>query len=177
MHLLFETVLKIIFSTLNKPAAAHYFPRDLYFQPTRKWLNNVNLSRFSTQNLFQIRACVISARKAKHLDVTTMFAYSHANTPLGQSERAYYLSYFINNCRPIGIVYIVLRRIHYLADVTWEWLFETVPHVQIIFPTLISLQFTVFPLNFTYAAICTNQASSHKSLKLTTKWYITAWFV
>ena len=27
-------------------------------------------------NLFQIRACVISARKAKHVDVTTMFTYS-----------------------------------------------------------------------------------------------------
>ena len=27
---------------------------------------------------------------------TTVFTYSHANTPLGQSERAYYLSYFIN---------------------------------------------------------------------------------
>ena len=39
---------------------------------------------------------MISARKATHLDVTTMFTYSHANTPLGQSERAYYLSYFIN---------------------------------------------------------------------------------
>ena len=40
---------------------------------------------------------MISARKAKHLDATTMFTYSHANTPLGQSERAYYLSlsYFI----------------------------------------------------------------------------------
>ena len=25
---------------------------------------------------------------------TTLFTYSHANTPLGQSERAYYLSYF-----------------------------------------------------------------------------------
>ena len=59
-------------------------------------MNKVNLSRFSTQNLFQIRACVISARKAKHLDVTTMFTYSHANTPLDQSGRAYYLSYFIN---------------------------------------------------------------------------------
>ena len=67
----------------------------LKFQPTRKWVNKVNLSRFSTQNLFQIRAYVICARKAKHLDVTTMFTYSHANTPLGQSERAYYLSYFI----------------------------------------------------------------------------------
>ena len=39
---------------------------------------------------------MISARKAKHLDATTMFTDSHANTPLGQSERAYYLSYFIN---------------------------------------------------------------------------------
>jgi len=60
-----------------------------------EWVNKVNLSRFSTQNLFQIRACVISARKEKHLDVTTMFTYSHTNTPLGQSERAYYLSYCI----------------------------------------------------------------------------------
>ena len=39
---------------------------------------------------------MISARKAKHLGVTTMFTYSHANTLLGQSERAYYLIYFIN---------------------------------------------------------------------------------
>ena len=52
---------------------------------------------FSTQKLFQICACVISARKAEHFDATTVFTYSHANTPLGQSERAYYLSYFINN--------------------------------------------------------------------------------
>ena len=38
---------------------------------------------------------MISVRKAKHLDTTTMFTYSHTNTPLEQSERAYYLSYFI----------------------------------------------------------------------------------
>ena len=50
-----------------------------------------------TRRLFQIRACVISARKTKQLDATTVFAYSHANTPLGQSERAYHLSYFINS--------------------------------------------------------------------------------
>ena len=61
-------------------------------------MNKVNLSRFSTQNIFQIRAYVISAREGKHLDVTTMFTYSHANTPLGQSEQAYYLSYFITCC-------------------------------------------------------------------------------
>ena len=59
------------------------------------------LVEFSTQKRFQIRACVVSARKAKHLDVTTMFSYSHANTPLGQSERVYYLSYFIK--RLIGV--------------------------------------------------------------------------
>ena len=53
------------------------------------------LVEFWTRKLFQIRACVISARKAKHLDATTMFTYSHANIPLGQSERAYYLSNFI----------------------------------------------------------------------------------
>ena len=63
------------------------------------WANEemakVNLLSFSTRNLFQIHAGVISVRKAKHLDVTIMFTYSHANTPLGQSERGYYLSYFI----------------------------------------------------------------------------------
>ena len=38
------------------------------------------------------------AGETRKRDVTTMFTYSHANTPLGQSERAYYLSYFIINC-------------------------------------------------------------------------------
>ena len=38
---------------------------------------------------------MISVRKAKQVEVTTMFTYSHANKPLGQSERAYYLSYFM----------------------------------------------------------------------------------
>ena len=47
------------------------------------------LVEFSTQNPFQIRACMISAQKARHFEVTTAFTYSHANTPLGQSERAY----------------------------------------------------------------------------------------
>ena len=37
---------------------------------------------------------MVSARKAKHFDATTMFEYCHANTPLGQSERTYYLGYF-----------------------------------------------------------------------------------
>ena len=35
----------------------------------------------------------------KSLRHTTMFTYSHANTPLGQSEPAYYLSYFIKHTR------------------------------------------------------------------------------
>ena len=29
------------------------------------------------------------------LCLTTVFTYSHATTPLGQSERAYYLNYFV----------------------------------------------------------------------------------
>ena len=79
----------------KKKLTQHGFNDFSKFQPTRKWVNTVNLWSFSTQNLFQIRAYVISAQKAKHLDVTTMFTYSHANMPLGQSECAYYLSYFI----------------------------------------------------------------------------------
>ena len=67
------------------------------FQPTKEWVNKVNLSSFELENFFKFGACMISARKAKQLDATTMFTYSHANTALGQSERAYYLSYFINS--------------------------------------------------------------------------------
>ena len=47
------------------------------------------LVEFSTPKCFQIDACAVSARKATHLNVTSMFSYSHANTPLGQSECAY----------------------------------------------------------------------------------------
>ena len=69
------------------------------FQRTKEWANKVNLSSFELENFFKFGACVISARKAKQLDATTMFTYSHANTALGQSERAYYLSYFITSNR------------------------------------------------------------------------------
>ena len=44
---------------------------------TRNQFLFCKLVEFWTWKLFQIRACVISARKAKHLDVTTMFTYSH----------------------------------------------------------------------------------------------------
>ena len=40
---------------------------------------------------------MISARKAKHFDATTMFAYSHANTPLGQSDLSYFIKEDITN--------------------------------------------------------------------------------
>ena len=67
------------------------------FQPMKGWVNKVNLSSFELENFFQICTCLISTRKAKHVDATTMFTYSHANTPLGQSEHVYYLSYFISD--------------------------------------------------------------------------------
>ena len=53
---------------------------------------------FELENFFKFVACMISAQKTKHLDATTTFTYSRANTPLSQSdlECAYYLSYFIN---------------------------------------------------------------------------------
>ena len=48
---------------------------------------------------------MISVQKAKQLDATTMFTYSHANTALGQSERAYYLSYFIKVIRERSVLF------------------------------------------------------------------------
>ena len=91
------------------------------FQPTKEWVNKVNLSSFELENFFKFGACVISARKAKQLDATTMFTYSHANTTLGQSERAYYLSYFIKDNQPHSLIvrYFIQSRIfHKLVDVS-----------------------------------------------------------
>ena len=82
------------------------------------------LGEFWTLKLFQIRAHVISARKAKHLDAKTMFTYSHANTPIGQSERVYYLSDFISQNVNTQNVKIERRdRPHILAS-NWCETFE-----------------------------------------------------
>ena len=40
---------------------------------------------------------MVSEQKAKHFDATTMFAYSHANTPLGQSDLSYFMKENITN--------------------------------------------------------------------------------
>ena len=90
---------KTEFFSLKMPAQAKRNWRSMFlkiFQVLADYemVNKVNLSSFSTQNLSQFRTCVISARKAKHLDVTTLFTYSRANMPLGQSDCAYCLSYF-----------------------------------------------------------------------------------
>ena len=60
---------------------------------------------------------MIRVQKARHLDVTTMFTYSHANRLLGQSEHTYYLSYLINNYNNIDGMAGILRG-HF--DVMWE---------------------------------------------------------
>ena len=56
----------------------------------------------------QFSTCVISVGRAKHLDATTMFTYSHANTPVGQSERVYYFSHFINVVITCAVVFGLL---------------------------------------------------------------------
>ena len=52
----------------------------------REWINKVNLSSFRL-NLFQIRTCVISARKPKHIEVTAMSKYSLTRLLANQSAR------------------------------------------------------------------------------------------
>ena len=74
------------------------FVKIFQVSATEEWVNKVHLLSFHLKT--EICPCMISACTAKHhLDVTTVFTYSHANTPLSQSEGAYYLtlcSYFIN---------------------------------------------------------------------------------
>ena len=69
----------------------------LQVSATEEMGKSSNLTSSSVQNLFQIRACVISPRKERQdiLMSQPMFTYSHKNTTLGQSEGAYYLSYII----------------------------------------------------------------------------------
>ena len=55
------------------------------FQPTRKWVNKLNLSSFHPKT-FSICACVINMPTAKHIEVTTLFTNSssckHASPPI-----------------------------------------------------------------------------------------------
>ena len=83
-------------ASLSEEKLTHLLCNDFSCFSRRRMGKSSKLVVFWTRKLFQIRACLISARKAKQLEGTIMFTYSHANTPLGQSERAYYLSYFIN---------------------------------------------------------------------------------
>ena len=81
------------------------------FQPTKEWVNKVNLSSFELENFFKFVLAWL-ARKAKQLDATIMFTYSHANTALGLSERVYYLSYFIKwTGRPLETMFCQLYQI------------------------------------------------------------------
>ena len=97
---------------------------------------------FWTRKLFQIRACVISARKAKHLDATTMLTYSHANTPLGQSECMYYLSYFIS------FIYNILSSTinYYFGSLISGCLMEVQLHLQIFKQNGFSLCYQSWPV-------------------------------
>ena len=65
------------------------------FQPAKEWVDKVNLSSFELENFFKFVLARLAREKPNNLTPQPCLQYSHANTPLGQSERAYYLSYFI----------------------------------------------------------------------------------
>ena len=71
------------FSRLNCQLKRKKLPEQDFPSFSRRGNGLSKLVVFSTQTSFQIRACVISAQKARHFEVTTAFTYSHANTPLG----------------------------------------------------------------------------------------------
>ena len=62
------------------------FLKILYVSAAKEMGKSSKLDEFSAQNLFQIRACVISPQKERQDILTSqpMFAYSHENTTLGQ---------------------------------------------------------------------------------------------
>ena len=74
---------------------------------------------------------MISARKAKQLDATTMFTCTHANTPLGQSERVYYLSYFIKLVPTRTLLYSLYATL-YKIDITIRQALGDIPKVFVL---------------------------------------------
>ena len=77
------------------------------FQPTRECINEVHLSSFQLKNLFKFVVAWLTREKQNILTsqlclhTRIMDPCSHANTPLGQSESAYYLSNFIKDTLPV----------------------------------------------------------------------------
>ena len=57
-------------------------------------INKVNVLSFQLKNVSKFLIAWLAREKQNIL--TPQQCFSHANTPLGQSEREYYLSYFIN---------------------------------------------------------------------------------
>ena len=63
---------------------------------------------------------MISVQKAKHLDVTTMFTYSYANTPLDQSEHTNYINKDLKINHPnIKVTQHINGRYHTLLRCVW----------------------------------------------------------
>ena len=58
--------------------------------PTKEWVNEVSLSSFELENFFKFVLAWLASEKQNILT-----PQPQANTPLGQLEQAYYLSYFI----------------------------------------------------------------------------------
>ena len=73
------------------------------------WFDN-GISQLITNQNLHFENLVVTCSQLVYLSHSTMFTYSHATTPFGQSERAYYLSYFItcNNSKPIRNQHCIL---------------------------------------------------------------------
>ena len=80
---------------------------------------NSDQSKFK-QTLTNQNSNSLSMWRVYNLHHTSVFTYSHANTPLGQSERAYYLSYFIKHNNPVISWTVYITEILYCEHLTDE---------------------------------------------------------
>ena len=69
----------------------------------KTWKSFLHLNSLIFVPVFEWFQIVLGKHRKR--DVTTVFTYSHLNMPLGQSERAYYLSYFIKSCCSLKKIY------------------------------------------------------------------------
>ena len=80
------------------------------FQPTKEWVNKVNLSSFELENFFKFVLAWLAHEKQ---NILTSQPCLHTLMQIRQSERAYYLSYFIkgNMYMEIGMMslYVDIR--------------------------------------------------------------------
>ena len=93
-------------------------PRSKNWEIFHHFLNSCTWNYFAS--LTKALKCfqIVPGRRHRKCGVTTVFTYSHLNTPIDQWERAYYLQYFIINY--IRSLWLTWRRVPAVFSISYK---------------------------------------------------------